>query len=105
MRSTLMATAMTLGMTMGMTMGAMGFGTTTAAAQTTKAPDSSNMSENAVEWNKGVTMGWNLGNYFECDGTGDTWYTNWGNPKTTQAMIKAVKAAGFDAIRIPVRWG
>ena len=104
-RSTLMATAMTLGMTMGMTMGAMGFGTTTAAAQTTKAPDSSNMSENAVEWNKGVTMGWNLGNYFECDGTGATWYTNWGNPKTTQAMIKAVKAAGFDAIRIPVRWG
>ena len=89
----------------GMTMGAMGFGTTTAAAQTTKAPDSSNMSENAVEWNKGVTMGWNLGNYFECDGTGATWYTNWGNPKTTQAMIKAVKAAGFDAIRIPVRWG
>ena len=31
--------------------------------------------------------------------------TYWGNPKTTEDMIKAVKAAGFNTIRIPVSWG
>ena len=45
-------------------------------------------------------MGWNLGNSLECPKT----ETEWGNPKTTQAMIKAVADNGFNAIRIPVRW-
>lgn len=30
--------------------------------------------------------------------------TAWGNPKVTRKTIKAVKDAGFNAIRIPVRW-
>ena len=30
--------------------------------------------------------------------------THWGQPKTTQAMIDGMKAAGFDTIRIPVAW-
>lgn len=30
--------------------------------------------------------------------------TAWGNPTVTKKMIKAVKDAGFNAIRIPVRW-
>ena len=45
-------------------------------------------------------MGWNLGNSLESSG-GET---GWGNPKTTQEMIKFVKSQGFNAIRIPVRW-
>lgn len=55
----------------------------------------------AHTWCKNVVMGWNLGNSLEAEGT----ETSWGNPKTTLDMVKAVKAQGFNAIRIPVRWG
>ena len=64
-----------------------------------------------------ITVGWNLGGSFECSGSNvkdeakyhtadeatayETW---WKNPVTTQAMIKAVKAKGFNAIRVPVTW-
>ena len=68
-------------------------------AQTVE-PDSEGMTLNAQEWTRDVVMGWNLGNSLECPNT----ETEWGNPKTTQAMIHAVAEAGFNAIRIPVRW-
>ena len=55
----------------------------------------------AQTWCKNVVMGWNLGNSLEAEGT----ETSWGNPATTADMIKAIKAEGFNAIRIPVRWG
>ncbi len=64
------------------------------------APDSEGMEQSAQEWTRDVVMGWNLGNSFECPNT----ETEWGNPKTTQAMIHAVAEAGFNAIRLPVRW-
>ena len=64
------------------------------------APDNEGMTLNAQEWTRNVVMGWNLGNSLECPKT----ETEWGNPKTTQAMIKAVADNGFNAIRIPVRW-
>lgn len=68
-------------------------------------------------WNKDVT-GWNLGNQFECSAPGqdgesmligevenaDNAETAWGNPVVTKKLIKAVKKAGFNAVRIPVRW-
>ena len=71
----------------------------------------------AKEWNKDV-VGWNLGNQFECPAPGKDGEsveinnpvgsinaeTAWGNPKVTKSMIKAVKEAGFNAVRIPVRW-
>jgi len=44
--------------------------------------------------------GWNLGNSLEAIG-GET---AWGNPATTQALLTAVKAAGFKSVRIPVSW-
>jgi endoglucanase len=70
-------------------------------AQTTDvAPDQTGMTLSAQEWDKNVVMGWNLGNALESGG-GET---GWGNPKTTQDMIKYVKSQGFNAIRIPVRW-
>lgn len=72
----------------------------------------------AQEWNREVTIGWNLGNSFECSAPGmngesllignpagaDNAETSWGNPVVSKKLIDAVKAAGFDAIRIPVRW-
>lgn len=56
--------------------------------------------------------GINLGNTLEaCDNnvgiktnTPLSYETYWGQPKTTQAMIDGMKAAGFDTIRIPVAW-
>lgn len=48
-----------------------------------------------------ITIGWNLGNALDCT---DTSETAWGNPKTTEDMILAVKKAGFNAVRIPVTW-
>ena len=70
------------------------------ALTTDVAPDQTGMTLSAQEWDKNVVMGWNLGNSLESSG-GET---GWGNPKTTQEMIKFVKSQGFNGIRIPVRW-
>ena len=57
---------------------------------------------------KSMGTGWNLGNSF--DSAGDYtrgWQPNetgWGNPTPTKELIKAVHAAGFQTIRIPVSW-
>jgi endoglucanase len=49
--------------------------------------------------------GWNLGNSLEaCASATQADETSWGNPKTTEALIKAVKAAGFKTVRIPCAW-
>lgn len=45
--------------------------------------------------------GWNLGNTL--DATGDD-ETSWGNPRVTQDLFAAVKAEGFNSVRIPVTW-
>lgn len=55
----------------------------------------------ATEIAREMTLGWNLGNTMEV-GSGET---AWGNPLTTQALIQAVKDAGFTAVRIPCIWG
>ena len=47
-----------------------------------------------------MSPGWNLGNSLEAIG-GET---AWGNPAANQAIMNAVKAAGFKTIRIPVSW-
>jgi endoglucanase len=47
-----------------------------------------------------ITLGWNLGNTMEAQ-CGET---AWGNPTVSQAFVNAVKAAGFNAIRIPAAW-
>ena len=70
----------------------------------------------AKEWNRGV-VGWNLGNQFECSAPGQDGEsmligmpegsikaeTAWGNPVVTKKTIKAVRDAGFNAVRIPIR--
>lgn len=71
----------------------------------------------AKQWNKDV-VGWNLGNQLECVqwpwdgesmqiGLGENHMkaeTGWGNPMVTKKIIHSVKEAGFNAIRVPVRW-
>ena len=44
-----------------------------------------------------IKLGWNIGNSLEATG-GET---AWGNPAITQQLINSVKAAGFNAVRIP----
>ena len=55
-----------------------------------------------------MNIGWNLGNALDSYNTGAEGLeteTGWGNPKTTKDMVRSVKAAGFNTIRIPVTWG
>src|SRR5690349_20355463 len=47
-----------------------------------------------------TTYGWNLGNTMEPPNGPGTW----NNPLPTQQLINAVKAAGFNTIRIPCAW-
>ncbi len=47
-----------------------------------------------------ITAGWNLGNSLEAQ-CGES---AWGNPVVNQRLIDSVKAAGFNAIRIPAAW-
>ena len=47
-----------------------------------------------------IAAGWNLGNSLEAQ-CGET---AWGNPPISQRLIDSVKAAGFNAIRIPAAW-
>lgn len=57
---------------------------------------------------KSMNAGWNLGNTLDSYNTGKTGLateTGWGNLKTSKEMIKSVKNAGFNSIRIPVTWG
>ena len=45
-------------------------------------------------------VGWNLGNTLDAPGS----ETAWGNPVTTEAMIREVKKGGFKTFRIPISW-
>jgi endoglucanase len=53
-------------------------------------------------------FGWNLGNSLDAHTTnsneGLNSETNWGNPKTSEAMINKLVSKGFKSIRIPVTW-
>lgn len=71
--------------------------------------DSTDMRDlTSIELSRLMTVGWNLGNSLESIYTyngefmGDE--TSWGNPVVTRTLIDAVKAAGFNAIRIPCAW-
>ncbi|WP_281231501.1 cellulase family glycosylhydrolase [Flavobacterium gelatinilyticum] len=64
------------------------------------AADASGMGSTAVQLAAKIKLGWNIGNTLEATG-GET---AWGNPRVTKALIDAVKANGFNAIRIPCSW-
>lgn len=84
------------------------------SAEEAEAVDNGVMREGltALEATRLMGNGINLGNTLEaCDNnvgiktnTPLSYETHWGQPKTTQAMIDGMKAAGFDTIRIPMAW-
>ncbi|OUM60103.1 glycoside hydrolase family 5 protein, partial [Piromyces sp. E2] len=59
---------------------------------------------------KEMGIGWNLGNTLDSFGSWinsnsiEAYETAWGNPVTTESMIKAIKSYGFNSVRIPVAW-
>ena len=70
--------------------------------------------ETSFEAVEKMKIGWNLGNtldtcnniefYGNPNSTPYDYEMSWGNPITTEEMIKTVKSAGFEAVRIPVTW-
>lgn len=54
----------------------------------------------ALDIARDIRAGWNIGNTLEAIG-GET---AWGNPMINEAYLDGVKAAGFNAIRIPCSW-
>lgn len=75
-----------------------------SASSIASSDDSSSSDANASLTSVALTQkmgaGWNLGNTLEAIGS----ETAWGNPEASQKLINAVKAAGFDTIRLPVAW-
>lgn len=54
----------------------------------------------SLEMSRQMSPGWNLGNTLEATPE----ETSWGNPPASQALMEAVRAAGFRTVRIPVSW-
>ena len=86
----------------------------TATPAPTKAPASNTKKltgADAFEITSQMIVGWNLGNSLDANG-GHISYndppakavTSWHNEEPTREMIEAVKAAGFNTVRIPTTW-
>ena len=77
-------------------------------------PASAEAPADAVAMTRLMGNGINLGNTMEACNNGKSggnttddpafYETMWGQPVTTPEMLKGMKAAGFDSIRIPVAW-
>lgn len=87
-----MAAAMSLS-----TLGVTGSSTPKASAATFQNLNQSQIVE-------AMGAGWNLGNQLEAANNGTPNETNWGNPTISENLIKAVKNAGFQSIRVPVSY-
>lgn len=61
----------------------------------------------SMELVKEFQIGWNLGNTLDATGGGALLTTemSWGNPRTSEELLKTVKESGFQIVRIPVSWG
>lgn len=62
----------------------------------------------AFEITENMEIGWNVGNSLDATSSssnpGLSSETAWGNPKITRELISAVKAKGFNTIRVPTTW-
>ena len=67
----------------------------------------------AFEITENMKVGWNLGNTLDAkagDDNGDYDHagleteTSWGCPKANETLFKALKAKGFNTVRIPTTW-
>lgn len=66
--------------------------------------DKEGMDNDAMSLVENMHLGWNLGKSLESCDKNKADETMWGNPKVTKGLIDAVKAAGFNTIRIPCAW-
>jgi aryl-phospho-beta-D-glucosidase BglC (GH1 family) len=55
----------------------------------------------AAETVAAMQPGWNLGNSLDAVGEDET---AWGNPRITPELLDAIRAEGFNSIRIPITW-
>jgi aryl-phospho-beta-D-glucosidase BglC (GH1 family) len=62
------------------------------------------MTKTATEIAKEIYAGWNIGNTLEAYNGSTPSETAWGNPKITEKLIQSIKAAGFNAVRLPCAW-
>lgn len=77
-----------------------------SAFYTSQVDDPMDESMGSLEFTAQIKVGWNLGNTLDATGgTGVASEISWGAPKTTEALILAVKDAGFNAVRVPTSWG
>ena len=66
--------------------------------------------ENAKDAVTNMGVGWNLGNTLDANDASKTWTTTeqhetcWGQPVTKPELMKMMKEAGFNSIRVPVTW-
>lgn len=87
---------------------------TIAITQKGAGADPDDPFETSFELVENLVMGYNLGNTLDANPWGDwwdpstktiaDWETSWGQPLTTQEIIDAIAAKGFNIIRIPVTW-
>lgn len=73
-----------------------------STAETACAASFTDLSQDEIVSAMGA--GWNLGNQLESAVGGTPEETNWGNPTINKSLIKAVKEAGFNSIRVPVSY-
>ncbi|MDG4798799.1 cellulase family glycosylhydrolase [Micromonospora sp. WMMD1082] len=70
-------------------------------APTTPPPTTPPPAGDPMAYVAAMQPGWNLGNSFDAVGADET---AWGNPRVTAAQLDAIRAQGFNSIRIPVTW-
>ncbi|TBL42100.1 cellulase [Verrucosispora sp. SN26_14.1] len=75
--------------------------TPTTPPPTTPPPTTPPPAGDAMAYVDAMQPGWNLGNTFDSVGADET---AWGNPRVTPAQLDAIRAQGFNSIRIPVTW-
>ncbi len=79
--------------------------TVVSGQESTVIEDEINKELNGLEFTAKIKVGWNLGNTLDATGGASvSSETSWGNPKTTEELILAVKEAGFNAVRVPTTW-
>ncbi|MDW7690243.1 cellulase family glycosylhydrolase [Flammeovirgaceae bacterium SG7u.111] len=72
-------------------------------------PDNTGMRDlTSLQLSELMGAGWNVGNSLEAISSSGGKLTGsevtWGNPVISQELIDSIKAAGFNAVRIPVSW-
>ena len=73
---------------------------TVSVEQAGHAYDWTGMNSDAVTLAKQMYAGINIGNTLESPNS----ETGWGNPRVSKAYVDGLKAAGFNAVRIPCAW-